>query len=253
MKRNNLLDFLIILLLSIGLSAFPFSRFIPSPLVVIICQIGVQIFLLIFKSLYVKFKSKLSLKTEKINIANSLFLIPTLLVCFSNYFYLLFTKQNVEFILLKENILPIILTVFVVINEELIFRLIFINNLENKNAWFKVLVSAAIFGVAHLSTFLSTFNPVDLIQICYTLPLGILLGISFVVTNSVFPGMIIHFVFNLFNQIMYENLGPTIPGTHMGLENYILINALVGLVVAIYLVVLLFTKYKRTFFLKNSK
>lgn len=253
MKKNNFLDFLIILLLNIGLSCFPFSRFHLSGLAIILSQIGVQIFLIVFKILYVKFKSKLSLKTEKFNLSNSLFLIPTLLVCFSNYFYLIFTSREPQFIFLQENILPIILTLLIVINEELIFRLIFINNLENKNVWFKIFISSLIFGIAHLANFLSTMDTTYLIQIAYTIPLGILLAISFVVSNSIYPCIVIHFLFNLFNEIIWKNLGPTIPNTNMGMENYILANASVGLVVAIYLLILILTKYKKIFFLKEKR
>ena len=77
MKKNNLLDFLIILLVYIGVSCIPFSAFIPEAWLVSLFQIVAQVLILGFVIIFVQTKSKLVVEKQKINWKNVLILLPT--------------------------------------------------------------------------------------------------------------------------------------------------------------------------------
>ena len=239
MKKNKLIDFLIIVLVFIALSCIPFNLFIkdekPSWLILTL-QIVAQIIIFIFIVLFIKFKSELNYKDGKINIINTLLLIPTLTVCFSNLVNLYVATGTSRIVVDLDLFLRILLTVFVVVNEEIIFRLIFINNLEIKNNFLIILLTGGVFGLCHITHFLTSFNPVDLLVIVYTFLLGLLLGFSYLFTKSIYPCVVIHFLFNLFNNILF----PYFEVEWM----YFLITGLFVLVVAGYVTVLFFLRMK---------
>ena len=234
MKKNNLIDFLIVLLVYIAFSCLPFGLLkIPSWLISVF-QIVAQVLVLFFMIYFVRRKTKLEHKLEKINLKNSLLLIPTLLVCFSNLVYLVVSKGNVSFIFSLENILLILLNVFVVLNEEIIFRLLLISNLENKKNWWMVLISGVVFGLCHITRFLSSFNPVDLVVVAYTIPLGLLLAISYLMSKSLIAPITIHLLFNIFNNLVF-----------MGNYNdpmFYIVSIIVGIVVALYVTLIIVIK-----------
>lgn len=241
MKKNNLIDFLIILLVTIAVSSFPFSRFLNGVWLYISLILG-QVFLFVFKTIFVCKKTNLNRKTDKINLRNTLLLIPTLLVCFSNYFYLLVLNSNVSFNFSRNIIFEIILALLVAINEEIVFRLFLINNIENKSNVFKVIISSLVFALTHLTLFFSSFNVGDLLVVAYTLPLGALLAISFILTNSIIPGVVIHFLFNTFNDTIFT----CFVTTSSNMLAYILVNVFVAVFIAIYVLIILLIKFSKT-------
>ena len=110
MKRSNLLDFLIVLLVYLALSAFPFSRFIANGTVVIILQIVAQCFISTFMSFFLAKRSKLNHTLYKLNVKNTILLLPTVLVCFSNLLFMLIMNKGINISFGLGSILPIILT-----------------------------------------------------------------------------------------------------------------------------------------------
>lgn len=237
MKKNNLIDFLIIVLVYIALSCIPFGLFIDKESLswlILTLQIVTQGLLLVFVILFTKFRTKLDYKRDKINIINTLLLIPTLVVCFSNFINLKIAHQPISINMDLDFWLSICLTVFVVINEELIFRLLFINNLEIKNKFLITLLTAGVFGVCHITHFLSTFNPADLLIIVYTFLLGLLLGFAYLFSKSIYPCIAIHLFFNLLNNILFP---------YFVLEKtYILATIAIAVAVSIYVALLFFLK-----------
>ena len=238
MKKNALIDFLIIVFVYLALSCFPFGLIIRSEdlsWLVITLQIVTQIILLAFIILFTIFKTKLDHKIGKINIINTLLLIPTLAVCFSNLTNMRIATGQSSISFDTNLILNIVLTLFIVINEEIIFRLLFINNLEFKKNIYIILLTAGVFGICHLTHFLSSFNPADLLIVLYTFLLGLLLGFAYLFTKSIYPCFVIHFLFNLLNNILFP---------YFVLEwNYILITAIFVICVAIYVTILFFVKF----------
>ena len=146
MKKSKLIDFLIIILVYIGLSCFPFGLIIKDESLswlILTLQIVVQAGLLTFIILFTIFKTELNYKFGKINIVNTLLLLPTLIVCFTNLINLRAADVSYGVVADVNLFLNILLTIFVVINEEIIFRLLFTNNLEIKN---KVLVMRKLYA-----------------------------------------------------------------------------------------------------------
>ena len=240
MKKNNLIDFLIIVLVYIALSCIPFGLFIDKDSLswlIITLQIAVQVLLIAFIILFTKFKTKLNYKDGKIIWINILLLAPTLIVCFSNLINLKIANLPIFFNNNLDLYLSIGLTLLVVINEELIFRLLFINNLEIKNKLLVILLTAGVFGICHITHFFSTFNPSDLLIIVYTFLLGLLLGFAYLFSKSIYPCIAIHLLFNLFNNILFP---------YFSLEwLYILVTAIIALVAGGYVLTLYFVKLNR--------
>lgn len=237
MKKNNFLDFLIIVLVYIALSCIPFSLMIKEEKLswlILLLQILIQAGLFVFIFMFTRFKTELDYKFGPINIVNSLLLIPTLVVCFSNLTNLLVAKETIQVLVNIDLFLRTLLTILIVVNEEIIFRLILINNLEIKNKFLVILISAGVFGVCHITHFLTTFNPADLLVIVYTFLLGLLLGFAYIFTKCIYPCIVIHFLFNLFQDIFFPYF----------VLNwvYILITIAFVVSVAIYLIILLVIK-----------
>lgn len=239
MRKNKLYNFLIILFLYIGISCFPFGLILKDNFWCSLLQIFVQIAFLIISFFVVKFKTDFDISFKKINIKYLLLLIPTIIVTASNFLYFAFAKEDIVFLYDQNFYLTVILNVFVVLNEEFIFRLIFINSLENKKNLRKILISAGVFGLCHLSVFLSSFNPVDLIVPVYTFALGLLLSLIYLKTNSIVTCVVFHLLFNLINSLLFSMFISNGIGNYW---MYLLANIIVMLAVVIYLGLLIILK-----------
>ena len=241
MTKSKLLDTLILILVYIGISCLPFSLFGLSETLVLIFRILGQLVIFFLFRLILK-KSPLKFKERTYNRFNMILFIPVFVLCFSNFFNLLNPNNYFEFIFSINFLLGILLSFCVAFNEEYLFRSIIIDNIENSEKPFvKVIISASIFAACHLTSFFSTFNPIDLIQVVYTFGLGIVLGMIYVYTESLWYCVLFHFAYNLVNSdfaqfIKYPNVDYL----------YYLINASVGLIVAVYLVVIYFLFLRKT-------
>lgn len=239
MKKNRIYNFLILMLLYIAFACFPFELIIRNSSVICLwCRIGVQILFSICSFLVVKFKTDFDIKLKARNLKMMFILAPTIIVVASNFMYLAFVPTDIIISYTTEVLLKILLTVFVVLNEEFIFRLLLINNIEEGSNWKKILISAGLFAVCHLTTFISTLNPYDLIVPVYTFALGVLLAIIFVKTNSIEMCAVFHLLFNLINSILFEMIVPSV--SNIGF--YFLGNIIPVILVVMYLGVLLFSK-----------
>ncbi len=88
--------------------------------------------------------------------------------------------------------------VLVPIAEELLFRGIITEEIRRVAPdWLAILLGGVIFALVHG----------NLVQILYVLPLGLLLGASYIWSNSIWVPILIHVVFNFFGSIF---------GTHFG-------------------------------------
>ncbi|MNC62666.1 CAAX amino terminal protease self- immunity [compost metagenome] len=86
--------------------------------------------------------------------------------------------------------------IFTPLGEEFVFRGVIANALNRYGAWAGVVGSATIFGVAH------GFNVI----LFDAFMVGILTGILFRKTNSIWPGVIVHIVYNALNLLYYSTL-----------------------------------------------
>lgn len=159
-----------------------------------------------------------------------LFLLPTFLVCFSNYFVLISGFSLNNQIDSSRISLLVLLNVFIVVNEEAIFRYFAMDLYREKGTLFRLFIPSLIFALAHLSRFFSTFNAFDLISVAYAFGLGLLLNVMYIFTHSFIPGLALHFLFNLCNDIILTTFF-----AYQSALAFVLINIGVVLVVILYL------------------
>lgn len=226
--------------LYLAFSCIPFEAFIVNQnTVCLLIRIAIQFIFLIVSYFIIKYRTVLNIRFKKINTKYLFLLIPTVIATCSNYLYFAFVPGDYSFSYSDIFFLNVILTLFVVLNEEFIFRLVFINAFESGGNWKKILVSSAVFAICHLSTYFSTFDPVDLIIPVYTFALGILLGIIYTRAKSISMCIIFHFLFNVLNLYVFEMC--IFDGiSKFGI--YIIANLIISVIVGLYLLILIFTK-----------
>lgn len=200
MSKSKLYDLLIIILLYIGISCLPFDLIPIANYFIILFRIVSQILLFVLLRIFLK-KSPLNKDNPQPNKQIIPWFIPLIFVCFSNFFCLFCTDNTFEFSFSVILMLSIVLSVAVAFNEELIFRLILINNLDKYDKpMIKVLISSTVFGLCHITHFLSSFNPLDLITVVYTFGTGMLFGIIYVYGRSFAMAFIFHALYNVINN-----------------------------------------------------
>lgn len=88
--------------------------------------------------------------------------------------------------------------ILVPIAEELLFRGIITEEIRQVAPdWLAILLGGVVFALVHG----------NLVQILYVLPLGLLLGASYIWTNSIWVPVLIHVVFNLFGSVFGTMIG----------------------------------------------
>lgn len=240
MTKSKLLDTLILILIYIGISCLPFSWFVSGTLLYIF-QILAQFVIFFLFKLVLK-KSPLNFKERQYNRLNMILFIPVFILCFSNFFNLLNPSVTFNFSWSLELSLSIPLCFCVAFNEEYLFRCVIIDNLDSsEKPIVKIIISASIFAACHLTSFFSTFNPVQLIMVVYTFGLGIVLGLMYVYGECLWYCVLFHFAYNVINGEFARRFIFYTESDY----SYYLINALVGLVVAAYLVAIYFLKLKQ--------
>jgi len=241
MKKNKVLDLLLLALIYVAISSFPVELlFKTDETISTIIRIGLQACYLVFILLYLS-KVKILESSKKHTKFPLIFVfLPLLLACVSNYFYIAFFPSdfslNFSYIFFVECGLYLL----VAINEEIIFRHLLLGNIQCENKLLKIVISAGIFGAFHITQFLSTFNPSTLITIVYTFILGIALGFIYEYAHSIEGCIILHFMFNALNLSLF-NLGCTNISNYL---MYIVINGSVVIVLGVYLLILYIKKFR---------
>ena len=232
MKKDNLLNYLILVFLYIGISALPFNLFVKnSDLLVLLFQCIAQLFYVIFAYFFIKRHTTFKLKSDRKSNKIIIFL-PCLLACGSNFLYFAFVNSSISFKYSVLLIPQIVLNLFIVYNEEILFRLLFLNNTGIKSNLGKIVASAGIFALCHLSYFISSFNPGDLLNVVYTFFLGLMLAMVYLYTNKITMTVVLHFLFNVINGVLFSSFNAA-----QNLYLYILANAIIVVILGIYLLI----------------
>ena len=240
MNKSKIIDFAIIILLYVGIAAFPVNLLTANIAVQFIIQIFLLILLIVFLFFFLKNKPYIDENSKGFDLKNFLLLSPIFLVCFSNYFYALIFKENITLTFGWTDLLEIVSIILIVVIEEIIFRYLLLTNIETKNPIVKIVISSAIFGLCHLTVFLSTFEPVNLIVVLYSFGIGMILGILYYYTHRLVVCISIHFAFNLFNDFFFLRL--------FNVSNnlwFYLTNGIIALLIGSYLVVVYFLKLRK--------
>lgn len=232
MEKRKFFDWLLIVFVFLFINTFPLSDFIKNFWVSFGVYLAMNIAFLFFLYFYWKKFTTLKVYPFKPVKKNLLFFLPLVVVSASNFAYLLYVPQDIVGSVSWTLPLSMILTVFTALKEEAIFRLLLIPNLNMvKSRFWRVIISAAIFGVAHITNFLITFDPQYLIQIAYTFGLGIVLGFVYEYGRSISMCIGFHFLFNVINDTIYKSITNGISN----LPAYFIINTAVALFAGLYL------------------
>ena len=242
MQKRTLIDVILLILLYVGISTFPVELIVLNDkLIYYIVEALLLTACLVFVFIYIRFHRYLIPENQKPYTRLLMLFIPTALVCFSNYIYALCLREpivnNFEFYSIPQAVSLILVALL----EEIIFRHILLGNLEHPNKIIRILISAGVFALCHFTHFFSTFNPYDLIIVVYTFFLGLILGFIYCYGRSLVMCVIFHLCFNIFNSFLFEGL--------FVVNNplwYYLINGIVGLLIASYLVGLYYLRLRKS-------
>lgn len=203
-RRVNVFYLILILFYigaSLGLGLFGLPAFLPENLVMIMGEvlIGLPAFIYCLvlqeKPFGGRFRAKLRLPVLLLLILLGLFSMP--LAWFINSITMLFTPNEVAGVVVEAQANPlwlnlILIAVIPAVVEELVFRGIFYGTYSRMNPVRGMLLSGLLFGVMHL----------NLNQIAYAVPLGILLAAVLEMTGSFLAPMAVHFTINGFNTAL---------------------------------------------------
>ena len=242
MHKRKFLDWLIILFLFIFVNTFPLRDFIKNTWVYFFSYCASNIAFLLFVYFFSKKKSTLEVYPFRPVKKNLFLFLPLILVSGSNFLYLLLVPSNITGSLDWTLALYLILTVFTALKEEMIFHLLLIPNLDKVTSRFwRVIISAGIFAILHVTNYLITFDPSYFIQIVYTFGFGIILGFIYEYGRSISMCIIFHFLFNAFNGDLFESLAPEI--TNMPI--YFIADIAISVIAGIYLLIIYLTIIKK--------
>ena len=248
--RLSTYDLLLYVLLFVFTISFPVDLVTSDLTYQLIIKIGLRALLLAY-FIYLIWRNRVKIFGIA-NKKNILMCAPFLLICFSNIIasgiYGGFICNNNNYVIL---ILEIILCLVSVINEEIIFRLFIQNALVNASSLKRIIISALIFALCHLLNVVNV-RSVDalftvFVQTIYTFGLGLLIAFLYEYGRSLTAAIVFHFIFNLFNTVIYQYLG----GYTSDLCFY-LTAIVIGVVVGVYAVLLYklklnkFTRYFRS-------
>ena len=234
-------DVLLFLLLFVFVASFPVDLIKVDYVYQLLIQIGLRSLLLTYY-IYLIVKNRIKI-FGMVSWRHIALCIPFLLACVSNIiasgidggFVVGMTLTSAEFSLY------IILVLFSVISEEIIFRLFIHNTFANTSSIKRILFSAGIFALMHLVNLVnvSSVNMMVsvLVQAVYAFGLGILLGFIYEYGHSLTICVIFHLLFNLLNDVLYTFvLG--------GYINHMLTFYLTAVVIAVILAGYVFAVYK---------
>ena len=201
MKKIQLVDFLLVLFAFIFVVSFPFNLFIKDDITLIYAEFSFKLLFIFVVLYYIKPLFKDTYK-KKASLSDLVFL-PFILISFSNIVVAILQNSKFTFSFSESFILELILLLVSVFIEEYIFRYLSFKMLYQFKPLNRIIISSLIFGLMHFLNFLSTFDPQSLIQVAYTVGLGLILGFIFEFTNNNFLFVFMfHVMFNFFNDFI---------------------------------------------------
>ncbi len=247
MKKEQylpLVSFLSSLFLYLGISFLPIQKWIDSLWIVQLIRAGIcliLLFLLLFDSRRLKL-------AEKEKHPSYLLVLPFLLLCCSNFLYVLFFRISPS---LSFNT-PIFFTSLILVLvkagvEELLFRKLLLSFLldvrkdRKHKELLAILIVSLCFSLRHAVNFygndpLSVFS-----QIGYTFFLSLFLTGYTIFYSSLLPSYSCHFLFNLLNKLLFSSfyeieINPS----------YILFSIRIGFLLFLFYLLFGLVKYRKT-------
>lgn len=244
MNRSRIIDTALLTVLLIGVSTFPVNLLVHDLFWYYFIEALLMLAVLIFILFYETRHPEINPPKQRFVLFNFLLLLPSVLVAFSNFFYALIMRESMVNPSQWFELYDIPHFVFVILNvvvEEFIFRKHLLGNLTHPKKIVRILISAGIFAICHLTLFFSTFNPADLIVVAYAFGLGMVLGLVYCYTHSFIACIGLHLMFNLFNDFLFEHM--------FYVSNalwYYLINVFVAVIIGVYLALIYLLKLRKS-------
>lgn len=243
--RIKILDMFLISLLFIFVVSMPFERLVGDR-IDLLYALRIS-FYAIYTLYLIYFLSKYNLLKDlsrSTNWKNILILLPTLLVCFNNFIFILFYQDYIYVPSFNRVfIYELVLTIFTAVIEEIIFRYIIHNQLNIKNKLVKIIASAGIFALFHIFNFLTSFDPSELLRIVYAFGLGIVLGFFIEYGKNTFICMGYHFLFNFINTNLFQFI---FVGVYQSMYVvYFLVAGSLTIITGIYLILVYLLYFKK--------
>lgn len=240
--KLQLIDLLIYILLFIFVVSLPVDLLRIELAYELIIRIGLRVILLIF-FIYVIWKNKIKVFGNS-TFKELLIFLPFFIICFSNIFASLIGGG---FDIVKSSglvlFLEILLCLVGAVLEEIVFRLFIQTSLVNRSPLSRIILTALIFALCHLINVVNVRSAMAfvnvLIQTVYTFGLGLVLGFIYEYSHSLVFVAILHFAFNLFNDVLYGFFG----GYTTDLV-FLLTAVVVAMLAAAYGIVLYIKKYR---------
>ena len=240
--KLQLIDLLIYILLFIFVVSLPVELLNIGLSFELLIKIGLRLALLAF-FIYVILKNKIKIFGQS-TFKELLIFLPFFIICFSNIFASLIGGG---FNFVKSSglnlFLGIVLCLVSAVLEEIVFRLFIQTSLVDRSPLSRIILSALIFGLCHLINVVNVRSAnasLDvLIQTVYTFGLGLVLGFIYEYGHSLLFVVVLHFAFNIFNDVLYGFLGG-----YTSTLVFILTGVVIALLAGAYGVVLYIKKYK---------
>ena len=240
MNKTKIIDLAIIIILFIGISTFPVGLIVKDLFWYYVIESLLMVAVLLFIFLYMRRHPYLYPERNRFRVKALLLLLPSVLIVGSNFYYALILKEPLAPNFEAYHGIQIIFIIASVVVEEMIFRLLLLGNLTHENKMIRIVISAGIFAACHLTHFFSTFNPTSLVIVAYAFGLGMVLGMIYCYSNSFISCIVLHLLFNLVNDFLFERL--------FGVSNllwYYLINVFVALIIGLYLLAVYLLKLRK--------
>lgn len=136
---------------------------------------------------------------------------------------------------IPQNIISLLISIFIIavtpgICEELLNRGVMMKAYENRGTMKAVVISAILFGIFHFS----------ILNLAGPIVLGLLIGYYVIKTNSIFAGMLAHFLNNAYSMIMmYFSRNQKMPESIKVTESDLAQSILIGIIAAVIVFLLL--------------
>ena len=233
--RFRTVDILIFALLFVFVSAFPVNLFQIDEIYQLIIQIGLKLGLLGYY-IYIIVINKINI-FKFYNWKRLLLFIPFFLACFSNLIASSIDGAFMGYAMMNSAVLSlsIIFHFLTAIVEEILFRLFIHSSLIRVGSFKRILASAGIFALAHL-LYVVDVRTVEqlfrvLVRVVYTFGLGVMLGFMFEYSYCLVGCIVLHFSFNLFNDVLFRYFGCNLLVSSL---TYYLTAVVIAVVLAIY-------------------
>ena len=233
MNRIKLIDISIVTILFLGIITLPINNWIKDVKTYYLTMSVICLLYLVFLFLYIHIHPYMKANSYRFSLRPLLILLPTFIVVISNYLYAWIINEHTVIYFPNYGYLQLIFIALAVIIEEILFRYLILSFLRPMGAFKAIIYSSLLFALFHLSHYFSSFNPVDLIKVIYSFGLGVILGALYYYSHSLIPSIVLHLSFNVLNDYLFT-----------GLYNvnhqfwYYFINASLGIIVAIYLILI---------------